>query len=187
MDAGAGQNRAGVVSVVISAAWVVVGVLRWIARVVVILSFVYMTGAVLAGVMGRYVFNYSISWSEETARFAQIWFVMIGAGITMRRGMHVAVDSLAALLPLQLARIVKVAIALACLWFLGLVAYASLPLIELGWMFETSPVLLVPMWTVYLCLPIGMAYLALETVLSVVDSWDQPFGLREDMAGEKPD
>lgn len=155
-----------------------VTVLRTIATVAVILSFAYMTVAVLAGVLGRYVFNYSISWSEETARFAQIWFVMIGAGIAMRRGMHVAVDSLAEMLPLRLARVLKIVIALACLWFLGLVAYASMPLIELGWMFETSPVLLIPMWTIYLCLPIGMTYLALETILAVVDSWDQPFGLR---------
>ena len=63
-----------------------------------------MTLAVLAQVFGRYVFNYSISWTEETAKFAQIWVVLMGAGITMRRGLHVAVDVLAAMLPLPLMR-----------------------------------------------------------------------------------
>ncbi len=146
---------------------------------VVVVCFAYMTLAVLAQVLGRYVFNYSISWTEETAKFAQIWVVLMGAGITMRRGLHVAVDALPALLPLRAARAVSIVVAAGGLWFLGIVIYGSLPLIELGWMFERSPVLLLPMWTIYLCLPIGAAYFALEIVLSVIDRWDQPFGQRQ--------
>lgn len=151
--------------------------LRAVAKWVVIACFVYMTLAVLAQVFGRYVFNYSISWTEETAKFAQIWVVLIGAGITMQRGLHVAVDVLAAMLPLKLARVLMVAVAAGCLWFLGVVVYGSLPLIELGWMFETSPVLQVPMWIIYLCLPLGACYFAIEIVASVIARWDRPFGI----------
>ena len=145
---------------------------------VVIICFAYMTLAVLAQVLGRYVFNYSISWTEETAKFAQIWVVLMGAGITMRRGLHVAVDALPAMLPLRAARPLSIVVAAGGLWFLGIVIYGSLPLIELGWMFERSPVLLFPMWIIYLCLPIGAFYFAIEIVLSVIERWDQPFGLR---------
>jgi TRAP-type C4-dicarboxylate transport system permease small subunit len=161
--------------------------IRAVARVVVIVCFIYMTFAVLAQVFGRYVFNYSISWSEETARFAQIWVVLIGAGITMQRGLHVAVDSLATLLPLGAARALKIVVAAGCLWFLGVVAYASLPLVQLGWDFETSPVLQIPMWAVYMCLPLGTAYFALEIVLSVIDRWDQPFGMPQSAETESPE
>ena len=154
--------------------------IRALAQAVVIACFVYMTVAVLAQVFGRYVFNYSISWTEETAKFAQIWVVLMGAGITMRRGLHVAVDVLAAMLPVAAARALMVLVAAGCLWFLGIVVYGSLPLIELGWMFETSPVLQVPMWIIYLCLPLGAFYFGLEVVLSVIDRWDRPFGLRVD-------
>ena len=148
-------------------------------EIVVIVCFTYMTLAVLVQVFGRYVFNYSISWTEETANFAQTWVVLMGAGITMRRGQHVAVDALAAMLPLGLARTLSIFVTAGGIWFLGVVMYGSLPLIELGWMFERSPVLLVPMWIIYLCLPIGAAYFALEMVLSVIERWDQPFGLRQ--------
>lgn len=150
--------------------------IRAVATWVVVACFVYMIVAVLAQVLGRYVFNYSISWTEETAKFAQIWVVLIGAGITMRRGLHVAVDVLAAMLPLNLARALMVVVAAGCLWFLGIIVYGSLPLIELGWMFETSPVLQVPMWTIYLCLPLGAFYFGIEIVLSVIARWDRPFG-----------
>ena len=148
-------------------------------EIVVIVCFAYMTLAVLVQVFGRYVFNYSISWTEETANFAQTWVVLMGTGITMRRGLHVAVDALAAMLPLGLARTLSIFVSAGGIWFLGVVFYGSLPLIELGWMFERSPVLLVPMWIIYLCLPIGAFYFALEMVLSVIERWDRPFGLRQ--------
>ena len=102
----------------------------------------------------------------------------MGAGITMRRGLHVAVDALPAMLPLRPARALSIVVAAGGLWFLGVVVYGSVALIELGWMFERSPVLLVPMWIIYLCLPIGALYFAFEMVLSVIERWDQPFGLR---------
>ncbi|MGI9336753.1 MAG: TRAP transporter small permease [Gammaproteobacteria bacterium] len=162
-------------------------VLRWtvrsiraVASVVVVVCFAYMTVAVLAQVFGRYVFNYSISWTEETAKFAQIWVVFIGAGITMRFGWHVAVDVLAGMLSLRLARGLSVAIGAGCIGFLAIVVYGSLDLIELGWMFETSPVLQIPMWIIYLCIPIGAIYFALEIAISIVDRWDRPFGARTD-------
>jgi TRAP-type C4-dicarboxylate transport system permease small subunit len=155
---------------------VVAGV-RLAVAVIVVACFAYMTLAVLAQVFGRYVFNYSISWTEETARYAQIWVVLMGAGIAMRRGLHVAVDALAAMLPLRWARVLSLLIAAGALWFLGVVVYGSLPLIELGWLFETSPVLQLPMWVIYLSLPLGAAYFALEIVARAVERWNQPFGI----------
>ena len=150
---------------------------RLAVAVLVVACFAYMTLAVLAQVFGRYVFNYSISWTEETARYAQIWVVLMGAGIAMRRGLHVAVDALAAMLPLGWARALSLLIAAGALWFLGVVVYGSLPLIELGWLFETSPVLQFPMWIIYLSLPLGAVYFALELVARVVERWDRPFGV----------
>ena len=162
-----------------------VAAVRWAVAALVVVCFAYMTVAVLAQVFGRYVFNYSISWTEETARYAQIWVVLMGAGIAMRRGLHVAVDALVALLPLRMARVLSLLIAAGSLWFLGVVVYGSVPLIELGWQFETSPVLQIPMWIIYLSLPLGALYLALELVARVVDRWDQPFGLRPAEPGER--
>ena len=159
--------------------------LRLTAATVVVVCFAYMTLAVLAQVFGRYLFNYSISWTEETAKFAQIWVVFIGAGIAMRRGWHVAVDVLPSMLPLGPARAVSVVVAAGCLGFLGLVVLGSLPLIELGWMFETSPVLQAPMWIIYLCIPIGAIYFAIEIVLSVIDRWDRPYG--QPASAERPE
>lgn len=155
--------------------WRVIGAIRFVAEWFTILCFSYMTVGIVVQVVGRYVFNFSIASAIETATIAQIWMVLVGAGITMRRGMHVAVDVAAAALPLAVARALALVIAAACLWFLGVVFYASLPIIEVGFI-ETSPALQIPMWIAYLGLPVGSAYFALEVVLALIRRWDAPFG-----------
>ncbi len=160
--------------------------IRLIAATIVVVCFAYMTIAVLAQVFGRYVFNYSISWTEETARFAQAWVILVGAGITMRKGWHVAVDSLPEKLPINAARTLKIILASGCIWFLGIVVYGSFALIELGWLFESSPVLSIPMWIIYMCLPLGAIYFGVEIVLSVIERWHKPFGIIKSSDNEAP-
>jgi TRAP-type C4-dicarboxylate transport system permease small subunit len=162
----------------------IVRAIRAVATWIVMGCFAFMTLTVVLQVFARYVLNYSFTWTEELATFAQAWVVMIGAGYTMRVGMHVAVDAFVARLPLPVARALSITIAGGCLWFLGIVFYGSLSLLELGWLFETSPVLLIPMWIVYLCMPAGALYFALEILLAVHERWDQPFGLRPEVASE---
>ena len=50
-----------------------------------------MVGAILSGVFFRYVLNAALPWPEELARFAMVWLTMLGAGLVVRYGGHVAV------------------------------------------------------------------------------------------------
>ncbi|SDJ16537.1 TRAP transporter small permease [Salipiger marinus] len=148
--------------------------LRRVVSGVVILLFSVMMTAVLVQVAGRYVFNYSIAQAAEIATFSQIWLVLLGAGVAVARGQHVAIDMLPARLPLPMARVALVAIALVTVTFLAVLAWGSQPLLRMG-EFQTSPALRIPMKWIYLCLPMGAAYMALELLLSVLQRWDDPF------------
>ena len=96
------------------------------------------------------------------------------AGVAVARGQHVAIDMLPAKLPLPMARVALVAIALVTVAFLAVLAWGSQPLLRMG-EFQTSPALRIPMKWIYLCLPMGAAYMALELLLSVLQRWDDPF------------
>ena len=156
----AGQITAGFRSLV---TWLVIG------------FFGYMAIAVLIQVIGRYVFNYSIDWAAETATFAQIWMILLAAGLAMRRNLHVSVDVLTNILPAPLLRFLILVVAVPCLWFLWQAIVGSLALIDIG-QIQTSPVLQVPMWIPYLSLPIGLTYFGLELVLSLIAKWKDPKG-----------
>ena len=152
---------------------VCLGLRRAVSAIVVVL-FSVMLIAVLAQVAGRYFFNFSIAQAAEIATFCQIWLVLLGAGVALARGQHVAIDVLPSQLPLPLARLALIAIALVSAAFLAVLAYGTLPLIKLG-QFQTSPALQMPMKYMYACLPVGAIYMMLELVLSVVQRWDDPF------------
>lgn len=155
--------------------------LRSIAKWSVIVFYSYMAIAVLVQVLGRYVFNYSIGWASETATFAQIWMVLLAAGIAMERNLHVGVDVLAARLPLPLFRLTSLVIAAACLWFLFQAINGSFAMIQIGFI-QTSPAIGLPMWIPYLSLPVGLTYFALELVLAFVRKWRDPYGQEAQIA-----
>jgi len=156
----AGKITAGLRSLV---TWLVIG------------FFGYMAVAVLIQVVGRYVFNYSIDWAAETAMFAQVWMILLAAGLAMRANLHVSVDALTNILPVPILRFLIVVIAVPCLWFLWQAIVGSLALIDIG-QIQTSPVLQIPMWIPYLSLPIGLTYFGLELILSLVAKWKDPKG-----------
>lgn len=45
-------------------------------------------------VLFRYIFNHSLSWSEELAKFIFIWVTFLGAAVCFRDRMHISIDFL---------------------------------------------------------------------------------------------
>lgn len=149
-----------------------VRLIRAAVSALVFIFFAYMLIAVLVQVAGRY-FAFSIDWAAETATLAQVWMVLLAAGLAMRDNLHVRVDALVNRLPAALLRLLTLAVTVACLWFLSLTIMGSLALIQVG-QIENSPVLGLPMWIAYLCLPLGLSYFALELVLALGSGWLKP-------------
>ena len=155
-----------------------VAALRKLVAGLVIVFFSYMAIAVLVQIAGRYVFNYSIDWTAETATFAQIWMILLAGGLAMRDRLHVSVDALTHVLPETVLRVLTIIITLPCLWFLGQAIAGSFALIDIG-RIQASPVLQIPMWIPYLSLPFGLAYFAFEFLLAMAERWRDPSAERE--------
>lgn len=150
------------------AAGTVAGIRGAVSTLVVIL-FALMMAAVLIQIAGRYVFNYSISGAEEIATFSQIWLVFFGAGVAMRRGQHVVVDVLSLFLPLRIRQVIAVLVAAGSVLFVAIVAKTSLALVNFGFI-QSSAALQLPMWIIYLCMPVGSLYLIFEIIAATFDA-----------------
>ncbi len=147
-------------------------ILRSIVHFLVVLLFLYMLCAILTQVLGRYLstyFDFSIAWTEETARFAQIWMILLGTGIAMQNKMHVGVDIILQYLPKKVSYGVMIVTAVASLIFLILTIVGSFKLIAIG-RIQTSSAAGIPMWIVYYAMPIGLSYFAIELCLSTIKS-----------------
>lgn len=146
--------------------------IRLVVKIVAVLLFAYMLFAILAQVVGRYLADYidfSITWTEESARFAQIWMILLGAGIAMQYKMHVGVDIITQRLPILARRIFLVVTSACCLGFLYLAASSSFSLIAIG-RIQTSSAMGLPMWIVYWAMPIGLSYFGLEFIVGILKS-----------------
>jgi TRAP-type C4-dicarboxylate transport system permease small subunit len=111
---------------------------------------------VFVNVVTRYLFNHSIIWVEELTQYEMIWIAYLGAGLALREGRHVAVDTLQDVLPALPRRILRTLIALAMAAFLLVLTVLGLQIVAFTWNQET-PVLNVPTGAPYLAIPIGAA------------------------------
>jgi TRAP-type C4-dicarboxylate transport system permease small subunit len=122
------------------------------------------------GVFFRYVLNDALPWAEEADRYLFIWLSFVGASITMRYKAHIAVDLLLRYVsPAWQHRLAL--FAQGCvLVFLGMVFWASLPVIELT--SETRATATdIPMSWVYIAAPTGCVLIAVETLRLMARTW----------------
>jgi len=133
-------------------------------------------------VVFRYVLNSALSWPEEMARFAFVWFVFLAAAMVTRRSRHVVIDLLPrALGPSALrvhacaARIISATVAAF------LLVYGADLVLKSTYV---SPALQWPYTYLYLAVPSGaaisLALLTLEPIAGFPRGWS---GLLSTLAG----
>jgi TRAP-type C4-dicarboxylate transport system permease small subunit len=122
-----------------------------------------MTLLVGAQIAGRFVFGYSIFWSDELARFLLVWIAFLGMTIGVRRGAHPGVDSLVCALPPAWNRMVSLAAVVCCLlFFLVMVGHGAL-LVQRTWA-QRSPSLGLQMGIPYLAVPVAGLLMLFHTL-----------------------
>jgi TRAP-type C4-dicarboxylate transport system permease small subunit len=139
---------------------------------------------VFVNVVSRYVFNVSIIWVEELTQYQMIWIAYLGAGLALREGRHVAVDTLQDWLPARLRRFVRLLIWFAIAAFLVTLTILGFQIAAFTWNQET-PVMNIPTGIPYLAIPIGAAVFLLHACLFWRDFVARRFEQWEDPAAEE--
>lgn len=111
---------------------------------------------VFGNVVGRYVFAVSAPWAEEVARYLMIWCALLAAGLALREGAHIAVETLPDALPRRLGQALRALVVLIVAAFLALLVWLGLEYADFARM-QRTPVLRLSMGMVYLAVPTGAA------------------------------
>lgn len=113
----------------------------------------------LAGVMKSLFFTIAyvrLTWAQELCIFMIVWMAKFGAAYGVRTGIHVGVDVLVERLTGQPKRLLIVAGLLAGALFTAIVGTLGAHLVwKIAGTGQTSAVLELPMWFVYLAVPLG--------------------------------
>lgn len=121
-----------------------------------VLSLVITSFIVFIQVILRYVFNYSLHWSEEVARYLIIWFIFVGSSIAVREKAHAAVDALVIYLPKRYKKVFSLLANVVAIIFCVILVVSGYATVENVINFaNVTPSLGMPMFIPYLAIPIG--------------------------------
>ncbi len=118
---------------------------------------------VFANVALRFLTDHSILWVEEVSRYLMIWLTFLGAGIVLRYGAHIGIDTLQERFP-GAAPAIRALIFALLLAFFGAMVVLGARYAALTWG-QTTPVLQIPIGAVYLAMPIGFALMIVHLLL----------------------
>ena len=109
----------------------------------------------------------NVSWAQELCIFMFVWMAKFGAAYGVRQGIHVGVDVLVRKLSDKPRQVMIVISLLAGALFTGIVGSLGANFVwHMAQTDQTSVDLEVPMWWVYLCVPLG-SYLMCYRFLQV--------------------
>ena len=133
-----------------------------VARASIGMVLIAATALVFVNVLLRYVFNYALSWADEIITYSLLWLVFLGAGVAARQGAHIIMEAVLSLLPARFQRGNAVFVNVVCAGLSAVVGY-------LGWRLalavrgldQVGAASGVPMFWVYLAIPVGCALMIL--------------------------
>ncbi|MEM6804557.1 MAG: TRAP transporter small permease [Bacteroidota bacterium] len=128
----------------------------WLGKVLIALT-ILITLDVLWGVATRYIGGNQASWTEELARFLLIWIGLLGTAYVSGQRKHLAIELLIPKLSPQHQTVMRGLISfLVILFALMVMLIGGLNLMYLTYTLEQfSPSLKIPMWFIYLVVPLS--------------------------------
>lgn len=134
-----------------------------------VVAFFLATLLIFMNVVLRFI-GHGTTWSEELIRYLIIWLTFIGSSICVRKNEHVSVDLLPEFLPEFWKKILFIVVNVIAIIFLLFITKYSIDLIAFSVQTgQISPALGIPMFTVYLILPIGFILMALRYLVSSIN------------------
>jgi TRAP-type transport system small permease protein len=112
-------------------------------------------------VLLRYVFFYSLEWSEELCRYLFVWTIFLGACLSIRDNSQIRIDFIDNIVKGKGKKLLLFFQYTISLIIVAVILFASLSFVQLG-MRSTSAAMQIPMYLVYAIIPIGMGLIALE-------------------------
>lgn len=141
--------------------------------------FVSGIGLIFYGVIMRYIFNSPLAWVEEVARYSIIWGTFLGFGLALKHNQHIQVDILYDRLSKPLQKVLDLLATTISIVFCLIYTYFGFILVESR--YTSGMVSLdvgIPMWIVYLILPIsGILFLLrfVERLFNILRGKDEEY------------
>ncbi|MBA7533034.1 hypothetical protein ES705_25269 [subsurface metagenome] len=138
---------------------------RKLVKIFITIMFALLVLVVFMQVVARFVFNDPFRWSEELARYLQVWMIILTSSICIREGTHLAVDYATHILPFVCRKLLKLLVLLLMMSYLIVVIVYGARIVSVITR-QVSPAMQIPIYIVYLAVPIGGSLMFIEALIS---------------------
>jgi len=138
-------------------------------EILLVFSLAFTVGLIFIQILMRYVFQNSLSWSEELARYLFLWQIWLGASFAVKEHAHLRIEALIDNVSPRARRAMAFCALLA--WFAFSLFLAvkgselALLLLKRG---QVSPAMRMPMAYAYASVPVGSTLMAIRLVEEMI-------------------
>ncbi|MEJ6472443.1 TRAP transporter small permease [Fusobacterium nucleatum] len=123
----------------------------YLEETILLILLVLMTCIMGIQIVSRYVFQNSLTWSEELVRYMFVWSAFLGIPFCIKHGLSIKVDQFRNLFPIPLQKaLMYIDKIIIFVLFLVMFIYSCLVVKASYLSGQTSPAMQIPMWIVQL-------------------------------------
>lgn len=154
-------------------------VLKWlndnIEKVIVVFFTAVLIISCSLGVISRYVFNMSLTWTEEVALFALLWLAYFGSAISVTRRRHLRIELLPMLLFKRKGQ--KIVCIITNIVFLGFSVFIAKETFSMMLLAKNTHQVFaatgIPRWTSIAAVPAAFLVMAIRIVQDTARQWQE--------------
>lgn len=124
---------------------------------------------VFAGVFFRYFLHIGLGWTEEAARYLQIWMTFLGATVAVKRWSHFQLMIVNEWIPKGWQRFTRIFALGTVMVLAGIMVNNGMEITAISWD-QTSPIMNWNFGYLYLVVPISGALMALFAIRHLIDA-----------------
>jgi len=137
-------------------------------EILLVSMFALMVLIIFIQVIMRYVFNNSLSWSEELGKFLFVWLSWIGISIGERRNEHIKITMLVDKLPPFAKKICDILAELIVIVICAVTTYYGITLVISQAAVHYAGIKISMAWG-YLAVVIGCSLMILRSIISIIN------------------
>ena len=142
----------------------------YLEETILLILLVLMTCIMGIQIVSRYVFQNSLTWSEELVRYMFVWSAFLGIPFCIKHGLSIKVDQFRNLFPIPLQKaLMYIDKIIIFVLFLVMFIYSCLVVKDSYLSGQTSPAMQIPMWIVQLSVCVSSLLSMMRSIQNFVN------------------
>ena len=130
------------------------------------LTLIMMVLIVMLQIVCRYILNDSPAWTEEVARYIQVWIILFGSPVCIQKSSHLSIDYLKDSISLGVRKLLQfISYVMISLFSVSIIVFGIQFILKVG--YQNTPATQIPLGFIYMAFPIAGTLMLIESLIII--------------------